>query len=164
MLTQEKVKELFDYREDGSLIWKTKRNKGLVAGGLHKISGYFRTRCGRGAQIPVHRIVFLWHHGYLPKMIDHIDRDPQNNRIKNLRECTHQQNMFNRVANANTETRHKGIERTKGGRWMARYRHNKKSYRAGTFNTEEEAARAHDDAVRELHGEFFRPNIIEGAE
>ena len=43
-----------------------------------------------------HRLAFVYMYGYMPKEIDHIDRDKGNNRIKNLREVTRQDNILNK--------------------------------------------------------------------
>lgn len=44
-----------------------------------------------------HQLVAIAFHGTRPetKVIDHIDRDKQNNCAANLRYCTHQENMMN---------------------------------------------------------------------
>jgi hypothetical protein len=97
MITQDQVKHLFQYN-DGSLYWKNptslKIKPGDLAGGKHN-SGYLmiKINCKRYF---VHRLVFLYHRGFLPSQIDHIDGDVHNNRIENLRECNNQQNSQNR--------------------------------------------------------------------
>jgi hypothetical protein len=97
-LTQEYLKELFEYK-DGELYWK-KINPyahnikiGSIAGCLEKNS-YKRTRIKNKAYLN-HRLIFLIFYGYLPKFIDHIDGNPSNNKIENLREVTHSQNIQN---------------------------------------------------------------------
>ena len=62
---------------------------------------------GRLYQLRMHRAVWAWHNGCFPTMqIDHIDHDPMNNRIENLREVTASENLMNRLhpwkPNANT--------------------------------------------------------------
>lgn len=90
MITQELVKSLFDYK-DGLLYWK-KRNGNIF--GATENRGY---RIGRinGKNYRLHRIVFLYHYGWLPKEIDHIDNDKSNSRIENLRAATRNENMRN---------------------------------------------------------------------
>jgi hypothetical protein len=75
MLTQERVRELFDYHEDGYLIWKisvSNVRKGDIAGCPNK-AGYLRVRFD-GKLYYIHRLIFLYHKGYLPRMIDHDNR------------------------------------------------------------------------------------------
>jgi len=43
----------------------------------------------------LHRIIFLYHKGYMPKLIDHINGDRYDNRIENLREANTYQNRQN---------------------------------------------------------------------
>lgn len=114
-LLQACVRELFDYREDGALIrrYATGRNSkaGEVVGGV--TDGYLLTRVW-GVKRCVHRLVFLWHHGWLPKEVDHKDGNPLNNRVDNLRPATRSQNLCNtRLSRRNTS----GI---KGVSWAPR--------------------------------------------
>jgi len=64
-------------------------------------------------------------------VIDHIDRNPLNNSLSNLRIVTPQQNQFNRGA--------VGCHIRKNGRFKATLRINKKLLCLGTYDTEEEA-------------------------
>lgn len=95
-LTQERVRELFDYR-DGNLIRKVAQSNcvkiGDTAGSLSY--GYLETGVD-GGRYMVHRLIWLWHHGYLPENnIDHIDRIKSNNKIENLREASQSCNLRN---------------------------------------------------------------------
>lgn len=96
-LTQEKVRELFDY-QDGDLVWRVslgKAKKGNKAG--CESNGYIVTSIGR-RPFRNHRIIWLWHHGYIPEgFLDHIDRNPKNNRIENLREVSNSCNQRNSI-------------------------------------------------------------------
>lgn len=92
--------------------------------------------------------------------VDHRDGDGLNNRRKNLRPATHQQNL------ANQRIRKGGTSRFKGVCWSERYNKwrvtIKKNYRQlylGRFSDEIEAARAYDAAALKHFGEFARINF-----
>jgi hypothetical protein len=106
----EKTKELFDYK-DGNLYWKndnkSKKIKGVIAGYINN-NGYRAIRYD-GKLYLAHRLVYLWHKGYLPAEIDHIDRNKQNNAIENLRECTKSQNHFNRSFSSTNTSGYKNV-------------------------------------------------------
>lgn len=59
----------------------------------------------------VHRVVWELTHGKIPKgfMIDHIDGNPANNLISNLRLVNHRQNMLNRKIGKNNKTGVTGV-------------------------------------------------------
>jgi hypothetical protein len=73
-ITQELVKELFDYREDGFLIWKQDRKsnkvKGQIAGSLN--GDKYHQICINAKRYKASRLIWLYHFGELPKLdIDH---------------------------------------------------------------------------------------------
>ena len=101
MITQEYLKELFEY--DGeSLIWKVKKahssiKVGSVAGSASKSHGYWRIGID-GKYYLAHRLIWLYHYGSFPdNSIDHIDQNKLNNSITNLRDVTHQENCKNQA-------------------------------------------------------------------
>ena len=90
------AREHFDYHPDGYLIWK-KSYRNAVTGkraGTVDLQGYVGIMF-RGRRIRAHRLIFLWHHGYWPELVDHINRDRSDNRIENLRETSHHGNALN---------------------------------------------------------------------
>lgn len=99
MLTYERANELFRYdRESGFLVRKKSRqgvNAGEVAG-TYDDKGYVIV-CADYRRYKAHRIAWLLEHGDWPKgQIDHVDGDPANNRISNLRDVTGSENNRNR--------------------------------------------------------------------
>lgn len=97
-LTQARLKELLDYNEyTGIFKWIVRRkgSKGVggVAGSLEQ--GYIRLSVDYKRHF-AHRLAWLYMYGYMPEnFIDHINRDPSDNRIVNLREVSHQCNLRN---------------------------------------------------------------------
>lgn len=99
-----------------------------------------------------HRMVFLMHYGYLPKMIDHINRDRSDNRPENLRETTHFLNQHNRDDNTNTKRR--GVYQTEaGGKYRSYLTYNGIRYKLGSYATADEASAAYEAKVAELLSE-----------
>lgn len=161
MITQKRLHDLFEYREDGNLIWKVSSNRkvkiGDVAGSWNNL-GYKRTRI-ENKEYGVHRLIFLYHHGYLtPGMeIDHIDGNPGNNRIDNLREATRSQNMLNGKIPSNNTSGVKGVSWDKSNsKWRAVIRVKGKNTILGRYTTLEEAAEVVKEAREKYHGEYAR--------
>ncbi len=115
----------------------------------------------------VHRLVWELHVGPIPEnmKIDHIDGNSTNNHISNLRICTQQQNMHNRISKSKY-TKFKGVNldrRMKEGtrRWNCAFKIGDKRYFVGAYFTEVEAARAYNEEIVKHHGEFAKLNIID---
>ena len=92
----EYLRDLFEYR-DGKLYWKVARSNikpGDRAGTPDKLG--YRSVLVDKKPIKEHRITFFLHHGFMPETVDHIDGNPANNRIENLRAATLSENCFNR--------------------------------------------------------------------
>lgn len=161
MTTQERLHELFRY-EDGNLIRKIARPlspEGSIVGTVNGPEGRLTVTVDGRAYL-VHRLIFLMHHGYLPKLIDHIDGNPRNNRIENLREATHGQNIQNSRKHRDARTsRFKGVHYDpKRGTWRAQCKVNGRQVTLGRFESEIEAALAYDVAAYKQYGEYARLN------
>lgn len=115
---QLRLRELFDYREDGELI---RKSTGELAGGKPIPVGYRRVSVD-GQYLYLHQAVFIWHMGFLPKMIDHDDRDKGNNRFSNLIPSNPQHNQNNRGPSRKSKTLVKGVfqEGQRGSKHSAR--------------------------------------------
>lgn len=138
-ITQDRVRELFKYTIDGKLIWKITTTNSVKKGseaGCANHRGYCRLSID-GTQYLTHRIIFLWHHGYMPENdIDHINRIKSDNRIENLREITRSCNMRNTGNPSDNTSGVKGITRdvTTG-----RYRVRVLRHELGIFENYDEA-------------------------
>jgi len=109
--TQDSVKHYFDY-VDGVLVWKNRTGtrkgiNGKVAGTINGL-GYRQIRLN-GTTYLAHRLIYLYHYGYLPDQVDHIDGNRSNNLIENLRGCTSTGNNRNARAQSNNKTGIKGV-------------------------------------------------------
>ncbi|WEM05511.1 HNH endonuclease [Ralstonia phage BOESR1] len=93
--------------------------------------------------------------------IDHVDGDRTNNRLSNLRLCTHAQNQLNRGVTRNNTTGFKGV-RPSNGRFRADIQVDGRREYLGHFDTAREAAEEYDLHARRLHGQFARTNEVMG--
>lgn len=153
-LTREMLCNIFDYDPSGNLIWKVKKAVNTVVGsiaGCIDDKGYRTIRLG-GKNYKAHRLIWLYHHGEWPKNgIDHIDRDPGNNRIENLRDVSRALNNLNR--SLPNSTGYAGVRQTRQGRFAAQIGANGQKAHLGTFDTPEEAHAAFKRAHAFVHGE-----------
>lgn len=103
----------------------------------------------------LHKIITEWYDCF----VDHIDGNKLNNTDENLRRCTHQQNMVNRSSKTN---KFRGVFKIKGcSTFRARIKANQVQINLGHFKTQEDAARAYNEAAIKYFGEFARLNVIE---
>jgi hypothetical protein len=128
IITQEYLNSIFEYK-NGSLYWKVSKAKKIRIGdiaGCITNKRYLRTIIN-GKLYLNHRLIFLMHHGYLPKMIDHINGNSLDNKIENLRECNQQQNNYNQKLNANNLSGIKGVSwHKKQKKWIVQLQVNGK--------------------------------------
>jgi len=147
MITQKRLHDLFVY-DDGNLI----RN-GKIAGSINK-RGY-RCICVDNKIYKAHRLVFLYHHGFLPEQIDHADKNPKNNRIENLRPASNGQNCMNRGLMKNNTSGFKGVFFDKEtDKWRVAIRFNNKLHSFGRFKDLELAELVAIEARNKFHKEF----------
>lgn len=160
-LTQDLVKELFEYK-DGNLYRKTRASQSTQIGdkvGYNDNSGYYRVRINYKLYL-VHRIIFLYHYGYLPSEIDHKDCDKLNNNIENLREVIRSQNNMNAQKRKGMSSIYKGVSFDKStNKWISSIGKDRKKIFLGRYKNEKDAAIAYDKAALELFGEYAHINI-----
>lgn len=99
---------------------------------------------GINTRMLVHRAIFLMLKGYLPELVDHIDQNPRNNLISNLRDADKIINAINIDSFKRSESKlPRGVDRS-GKKFTARMKIQGKKVHLGTFDTIEEAANVAD--------------------
>ncbi len=149
-LTADRARQLLDYDcSDGRLYWRGKPKKERTSKADGRYTIFIDGVCRQE-----HRVVWLWHYGEWPKhCIDHIDRNPLNNRIENLRDITLSENKQNQLAQKNNASGFKGVWKTnvKSGSWIAEITHNGRRIYLGYFKTPTEAYEAYKKAAAIYH-------------
>lgn len=114
---------------------------------------------GRTVKRYLHRVIMNAPPGV---EVDHINGDTLDNRRCNLRLCMRRENGRNQKPQMGRSSQYKGVSwRKQCQKWSAQIKVDGKQIHLGLFNEEVEAARAYDQAARELHGEFARLNFQE---
>ena len=157
-ITQEEIRRAFSYR-NGWLYWRVfpHKNSRVVPGdraGCAGGHGYWIVIL-KGKKYRAHRAIYLWHHGWMPAQIDHINGNSLDNRIENLRPATPRQNQCNmKLSRANTSGV-KGVSWAQNRqKWLAQCRVNGKPKFIGYYNTLQTAKIA-VRKFRELHHKEF---------
>lgn len=154
--------EILEYR-DGQLFWKVDRGGGVKSGsraGRKNNRGYIDVRVF-GKRHLLHRVVWYLHYGCWPDRIDHINGNKEDNRIENLRECTQQQNCFNRAVKKENSCGFKGVSWCKTNkRWAAQVGANEKRKHLGLYDCPADAATVYNFVADQYHGTFARLNAV----
>jgi len=168
MITQEKVRELFEYR-DGKLYWRINYSpsarKGYRAGVILTTKLYQQIQI-RYQRYLEHQIIFLYFYGYIPKEIDHIsdeltEEGIKDNHIENLQSINHSDNI-QKSSKTWGKSKYKGVHFAKSkNKWRAVAIKNYKTYHLGYFYNEEEAAKAYDEFALEHYGKYGFHNFPE---
>ncbi len=153
MITQARLRELFFYKQ-GKLLRKigVKGSPAFTEIGTRKPRGYMVAVVDR-KMYRVHHLVWMYHYGYFVPELDHINRQRDDNRIENLRSCTHSQNLGNARARVH---KYKGVTFCKTTqKWRAQL-----NGHLGRFDTMEQAALAYNVAATNHFGEFANLNKV----
>lgn len=168
MPNQAILRELLDYNPKTGLFVRRnvkgvpshRRNK--QAGGLTKL-GYVRIGIRGFGQLAAHRLAWVYMFGSIPNEdleIDHIDGNPSNNAISNLRLATSAQQKQNKRIQSNNRALLKGAYYHgchKGKKWRSQIKlSDDRLIFLGYFHTPEEAHQAYSAAAIRYFGEFAR--------
>lgn len=104
----------------------------------------------------VHTVGFALANRAWPKsQLDHVNRDPADNRLCNLREASDEKNKMNRLAQTNSKSGVRGVYYDKSKkRWRAETNFDGQKQLHGTFKTKEAAAIAIHNFLSKRDPEF----------
>lgn len=163
--TKRKLKEFIHYEpETGRVFWardsEHRKMKGKAFGTRMDGGGYLVLRF-QGHTVKVHRLAFLIMKGRWPLIVDHINRNREDNRWENLREVNVFQSMQNREAFGRVKFRGVSLFTYPTGtrRFRARVTCDGTTHEIGLFRTPIEAAQAYDLKAREIFGEHAALNF-----
>lgn len=141
--TYDFVRKSFDYNPNSGILIRKIASNGFPANeeaGYQLKNGYKNIKI-LGNTYSVHRVIWLWMEGFWPEpQIDHIDRDPSNNKWENLRMVSSVCNIRNQGINSVNTTGVKGVCPYKdSGKYFVYVYINRKSYHIGSFTDFTEA-------------------------
>lgn len=164
--SQAELREWLSYNsETGEFRWRKEPRTigsmlGKVAGTVRK-SGYVFIKFREHGIHAAHRLAWVYMYG--PTIgggeIDHIDGNPSNNAISNLRLATSRQQKQNKRVQSNNRSGLKGAyyhASHKGKKWRTQIKVDDKLIFLGYFHTAEEAHAAYATAAIQHFGEFAR--------
>ena len=155
-ITQEKLKELFNYDpETGIFTRKIKTSNRVKIGDIASWdngNGYHRININ-GKQYYCHRLAWLYINGHIEKNIDHINGLRNDNRIKNLRQSESYQNNQNlKICHKDNSSGFLGVSFDKTcNKFVSKIQIKGKSKTIGYFNTALEAHEKYLEEKRAIH-------------
>jgi len=162
-ITQQILKHLFTYCEDGTLIRNypaAGKNNGIgtVIGRIPKPitrNNRYVTTTVFGKHYSVHKLIYMFHYGEMPKQLDHINTNSIDNRIENLRPVTKSENARNRKLMSNNTSGFKGVSWNKNTqKWFVYVNVDKKRKNIGYFEDLELADLVATEARDKYHGKY----------
>lgn len=145
---------------DDELVWARDGGRGVKAGdkvpACINSTGYYCVKINVKPRktMLLHRIKWFVAYGEYPDCaIDHINLNPLDNRLNNLRLATRSQNKFNTKKKARKNNLPLGVHQ-RGKKFIATISKNRNKTYLGSFNTAEEAHNAWFEAGRKLYGDY----------
>lgn len=138
------------YTMQGKCFYFDKEDYELIKGYYWYIKRGYAVSNNNGNQIKMHRLIMSAPKG---KVIDHINRQRNDNRKENLRICTQLENCRN-VSKRKDTKGYLGVNKD-GNKWRVRITVNGKRLRLGTYDTYEEAVEKRKEAELKYWGEII---------
>lgn len=159
MIDQNELKKQLHYDKNTGIFTRLVSNHHSVK--LGEIAGtannrYIMIRVN-GKKYAAHRLAWLYVYGDMPKMVDHINGNPSDNRIENLRLANHFTNNYNSKLRKDNTSGLKGINWNKKCKlWAVRVSVDGVRKFLGYFDNLEFAELVVKEARDKYHGEFAR--------
>ena len=158
-MKQDTLKKYLYYdNQSGNFYWIKVKNSKTTAG---QIAGC-KTKHGYVAigidnkRYYAHRLAWLYVYGYMPKILDHINKHGLDNRISNLRECTQAENMKNISKPTTNTSGYKGVSWAKNNKkWVVYARHEGVTYNLGYYDDKLDAANVYKEFALKHHKQFI---------
>lgn len=160
-LTAERLRELLSYDPaTGAFTHRVSRGParaGASTGTLRQ-SGYIEINIASRVR-KAHRLAWLYVHGRWPAChLDHVNGNPGDNRIANLRECTAAENQQNKARSCTNSSGHTGVTWHRPNRkWVAQISVGGRKRCLGYFHDKDDAAAAYRSAKAVIH--TFQPTL-----
>lgn len=119
-------------------------------------NGYIHV-CFRGKKYAAHRLAWFYYHGKWPKdQIDHINGNPSDNSIRNLREATAEQNTHNQRLRKDNKSGLRCVSQNRAnGKWRVQIWRFGQRFYLGEYLEKAEAGKVANEFLRKTDEEFF---------
>lgn len=160
-MTQDELHKICHYdMNTGILTWAEFRNakalKNSPVGCLNS-KGYLVTNI-KNKNYFVHRLIWLYVYGEIPKIVDHINGIKNDNRLVNLRNCTIAESAKNKGLFVNNKTGYKGVSFcNRAKKYQVSCKVNGIKKWLGYFTDPKLASDAYQKYAQLNHGAFHRP-------
>ena len=155
-LTQDRLKELFEYDPDTGIFTRLISLGNQKAGTpcLSKKNGYIKIQID-GVPYYAHRLAFLYMEGMIPIIVDHINQIKDDNRWSNLRESTDSSNKANITRKSNNTSGYKNVSwNINANKWQVQVQKNGRNHSGGYFESMKDAVESANTLRLHLFGEF----------
>lgn len=157
-ITQAELKNKLEYNSEGYLVWinSNKRYLNKKAGYADSQTGYRLINFDKTMHFE-HRLIYLYHFGYVLKIIDHINSNRRDNRIENLRESNSFLNSINSKKQQKAKTPYKGVSKA-GNKYRTWINIEGSQIHLGTYFCIEDAAMVYNEIMVEWAGDYAKLN------
>ena len=141
-MNAELLRKILTYNEvTGIFTWNVKTSRRIRVGDTAGYRGEYVFIRIHDELYRAHRLAWLYINGEWPSEdVDHIDKNPYNNAISNLREATDSQNLFNTSIRSDNTSGVKGVSfSARDNVWRAYVNSGGKQKNLGCFKTKAEA-------------------------